>query len=119
MPWSDGDWNVQVRKGVLELCILDLIGRGPRYGYEIVQELSRSAPLAAAEGTVYPLLRRLRHSGWLEGFWQESEAGPPRQYYRLTADGRRALQSMRRDWKALADAVRSNAIGEVASDASA
>jgi len=107
------EWNAQVRKGLLELCVLGLIARGPRYGYDIVQDLAAAAPLAAAEGTVYPLLRRLKQSGWVETYWQESEAGPPRQYYRVTAAGRRALQQMRRGWRALVDAVDSYVGSEV------
>lgn len=111
--WSGLDWNVEVRKGVLELCILGLLARGPSYGYEIVQALSVSRPLAAAEGTVYPLLRRLREAGSLGAYWQESDAGPPRQYYRITPEGRRRLAMMRRDWKTLVEAVDSYTVEEV------
>lgn len=107
------DWNVQLRKGVLELCVLALIGTGPRYGYDIVQQLGAVAPIAAAEGTVYPLLRRLRQAGWVDAYWHASQAGPPRQYYRLTGQGRAVLGAMRRDWAALVDAVSEFVSGEV------
>lgn len=100
------DWQSQIRRGVLEFCILALIEEGPRYGYEIVTHLARVDQLAAGEGTVYPLLRRLRKDGWLETFWQESTAGPPRQYYQLTAQGRQVLAAMRLEWGELVDAVR-------------
>jgi PadR family transcriptional regulator PadR len=122
VPWADGeraDWNAQVRKGVLSLCALGLIARGHRYGYEIVQELALAEPLAAAEGTVYPLLRRLKQAGWLETYWRESDAGPPRQYYRITPDGRRVLQQMRRSWRELAEAVALYAEEEAGSHARA
>lgn len=99
------EWNSQVRRGVLELCILSLIEQSPRYGYEIVTELAKAPPLAAGEGTIYPLLRRLKKDGWLETFWQESAAGPPRQYYRLTTAGLQGLQAMRSEWTTLVSSV--------------
>lgn len=99
------EWQSQVRRGVLELCILALIEAGPRYGYEIVTQLAEIPQLAAGEGTVYPLLRRLKKDGWLETFWQESASGPPRQYYRLTAVGLTALGAMRLEWTALVAGV--------------
>lgn len=99
------EWQSQLRRGVLELCILSLIAGGPCYGYEIVSHLAKTPALAAGEGTVYPLLRRLKQDGWLETYWQESGTGPPRQYYRLTAAGAAALATMRREWRELVAAV--------------
>lgn len=99
------DWVSQLRRGVLELCILSLIEQGPQYGYEIVTRLAETPQLAAGEGTIYPLLRRLKKEAWLETFWQESAAGPPRQYYRLTASGAEGLQRMRSEWSQLVGAV--------------
>jgi PadR family transcriptional regulator PadR len=99
------EWNSQLRRGVLELSILALIDQGPQYGYEIVTRLAAVPQLAAGEGTVYPLLRRLKKDGVLETFWQESAAGPPRQYYKLTARGQEALSGMRREWQQLIQAV--------------
>lgn len=99
------DWISQVRRGVLELCILGLIEGTPRYGYEIVTQLAAVPSLAAGEGTVYPLLRRLKQAGRLETYWQESEAGPPRQYYKLSAQGTAALAAMRQEWRELTGAV--------------
>lgn len=75
------------------------------YGYEIVTTLEAWAPLAAGENTVYPLLRRLKSDGQLETFMADSPAGPPRQYYRLTAQGRRRLQALEKEWDELARAV--------------
>ncbi|MHB9146695.1 MAG: PadR family transcriptional regulator [Symbiobacteriia bacterium] len=99
------DWISQLRRGVLELCILALIEQAPRYGYEIVTGFAVVPTLAAGEGTIYPLLRRLKQAGRLETYWQESEAGPPRQYYKLSAGGEAALAAMRREWQELTGAV--------------
>ena len=102
------DWLAQVRRGLLELCVLALIDHEPTYGYEIVTRLARTPQLAAGEGTVYPLLRRLRRDGLLATQWKESDAGPPRQYYELTAAGRQHLETLHHDWAAIVDAVRIN-----------
>jgi PadR family transcriptional regulator, regulatory protein PadR len=99
------DWNSQLRRGLLEFCILALIEQEPRYGYEIVTRLAEAPQLAAGEGTIYPLLRRLKKDGLVETFWVESAAGPPRQYYRLMAPGQEALGSMRSEWRQLVAAV--------------
>jgi PadR family transcriptional regulator PadR len=105
-PGTDGEWSSQLRRGVLELCILAIIERGESYGYEIVTELGEAPQLAAGEGTVYPLLRRLKKDGLVETFWQESASGPPRQYYRITTRGTSALGLMRRQWEALLEAMK-------------
>jgi len=99
------DWTSQLRRGVLELCVLQMLRRGPSYGYEIVSTLNALGPLSAGENTVYPLLRRLRADGLLETFVRESPNGPPRQYYRLTAAGRRQLAALSKEWDAMAAAV--------------
>jgi PadR family transcriptional regulator PadR len=98
-------WNSQIRRGVLELCILAILEEGPSYGYGIVTRLSASR-LALGEGTVYPLLRRLRRDGHLETTWQESDAGPPRQYYRLSPAGQEYLNLLRGEWRELVGTVR-------------
>ena len=110
-----GDWTSQLRRGVLELCILRLLRHRASYGYEIVTTLDALGPLAAGENTVYPLLRRLKADGYLETFTRDSPAGPPRQYYRLTPDGRRRLGAIEKDWSEMVRAVeRATAKGEVA-----
>ena len=110
-----GDWTSQLRRGVLELCILRLLRHRPSYGYEIVTTLDALGPLAAGENTVYPLLRRLKADRYLETFTRESPAGPPRQYYRLTADGRRRLAAIEKEWTDMVHAVeRAVDKGEVA-----
>jgi PadR family transcriptional regulator PadR len=93
-----GDWTTQLRRGVLELAILSQLEQSVSYGYEIATRLASVPQLAAGEGTVYPLLRRLRRDGLLETYWQESAEGPPRQYYRLTAAGRRRLRTIEQEW---------------------
>jgi PadR family transcriptional regulator PadR len=100
-----GDWTSQLRRGVLELCLLRLLERAPSYGYEIVTALAARRSLAAGENTIYPLLRRLRSDGLLAAFSQASPAGPPRQYYRLTPAGRRRLEALTDEWQAMAAAV--------------
>jgi len=100
-----GDWTSQLRRGVLELCILRLLASAPNYGYEIVTALDAFGPLAAGENTVYPLLRRLKADGLLETFMQDSPSGPPRQYYRVTRLGRERLGAIEQEWMAMTDAV--------------
>ena len=102
---STGEWTSQLRRGVLEFCILQVLGRAPSYGYEIVTTLNELGPLAAGENTVYPLLRRLKADGLLETFTHKSPAGPRRQYYRLTAAGRRRVTALSRKWAAMVSAV--------------
>jgi PadR family transcriptional regulator PadR len=101
----NGDWGTQLRRGVIELCILAIIERQPSYGYQIVTEMSAAPQLASGEGTIYPLLRRLKHDGYVETYWEESDAGPPRQYYRVTPRGRTALRTMRAEWDTLVEAM--------------
>ena len=99
------EWAAQLRRGVLELCILSIIDREPTYGYQIVSEMAASRQLAAAGGTIYPLLRRLKRDGLVETTWEESAAGPPRQYYRLTPPGHARLCEMRTEWRGLVAAM--------------
>lgn len=99
---ESADWIAQLRRGVLELCILRLLARAPNYGYEIVSSLERYPSLASNENTIYPLLRRLRHDGALEMFTRDSPAGPARRYYRCTREGKRRLDQLERDWTAMA-----------------
>lgn len=100
-----GEWTSQLRRGVLELCVLKLLRDEASYGYEIVTTLEALGPLAAGENTVYPLLRRLKSDGHLETFTAESPAGPPRQYYRMTATGLQRLAALEAEWGAMVRAV--------------
>lgn len=91
---SMDNWAVQVRKGVLELAILNAIGVRRRYGYELVKELVDSPVLGVTEGTVYPLLSRLRVQGLIATELEESSGGPARKYYVLSRSGKKTLERM-------------------------
>ena len=91
-------WEVQLRKGCLELAILGTLWEGRRYGLDILRCLERRSDLVVSEGTVYPLLSRLKSEGLLESEWVEAEAGHPRKYYRLTPTGRRRATQMAKLW---------------------
>jgi PadR family transcriptional regulator PadR len=95
----------QLRKGVLEYCVLSLLRDGPRYGTELLGELAATGTLATSQGTVYPLLARLRREELVATDWRESPTGPPRRYYELTAAGRTALTEFADVWRDFADAV--------------
>ena len=94
-----------LRRGTLEFCVLALLSDGERYGVELVRRLGAETSLTTTEGTLYPMLSRLRRAGWVATTWQESPAGPPRRYYSLTGDGRAALAHFRAQWAAFRDAV--------------
>ena len=95
----------QLRRGTLEYCVLALLRHEPRYGFDLVRELSEADGLLTSEGTIYPLLSRLRKDGLVTTTWQESDAGPPRRYYALTTDGRAALERFVVDWRRFRDGV--------------
>ena len=94
----------QMRKGILEFCILSIIRRGEAYPSDIVEEM-RSANLNILEGTLYPLLTRLKNAGMLGYRWEESTSGPPRKYYALTKDGIKFYEQLRATWDELSKAV--------------
>ncbi len=95
----------QMRKGLLEYCVMALLVQQPRYGYELVQELAKVDGMLTTEGTIYPLLGRLRRERLVAAEWRESSGGPPRKYYRLTSEGNRALAGFRQQWATLRSAV--------------
>ena len=100
------EWRSQIKRGTLEFCILLLIDKKPRYGYELISTLERSPIVATKESTIYPLLRRLQKDGCLTASWQETAEGlPPRKYYALTDAGREYLAAMRREWADLRAAI--------------
>ncbi|MFC8076662.1 PadR family transcriptional regulator [Streptomyces sp. NPDC057307] len=88
----------QLRRGVLQFCVLALLRDHEKYAFELVRELCDAHGLATSEGTIYPLLSRLRKEGWVNTVWKESETGPPRRYYTLTATGRAALTDFAGEW---------------------
>lgn len=97
-PESADKWEIQLRKGSLELAILAALWGGRLYGLEILRHLESGSDLVVAEGTVYPLLTRLRALGLVESEWVESDSGHPRKYYTLTAAGRERALEMGRTW---------------------
>lgn len=101
------DWKAQIKRGTLELCILSMIHKKPTYGYEMISALEQYPILTAKENTIYPLLRRLMKEGFVDSYWQESNAGlPPRKYYEMTDKGRDYLAAISQEWVDLVDAIR-------------
>ena len=96
--------QVQLRKGVLELCILNIISRGEVYTSDMIQELTH-AKMMVVEGTLYPLLTRLKNTGYLDYKWVESPSGPPRKYYMLTETGSRFLNELGNTWLEMSSSV--------------
>ena len=95
----------ELRRGVLEYCVLASVRNEELYSFEIVRLLSDAGELVSSEGTMYPLLSRLRRDGLVAATWRESDAGPPRRYYRITAGGRRALDAFVAEWTRFRSAV--------------
>jgi PadR family transcriptional regulator PadR len=95
----------QMRKGTLQYCVLALLADEERYGFDLVRALAETDGMVTSEGTIYPLLSRLRRDGLVETTWRESTSGPPRRYYRLTKAGRAALQAFKDEWGRFRDAV--------------
>lgn len=96
--------KAQMRKGVLEYCILTILSRGDAYTSDIITDM-KEARIIVVEGTLYPLLTRLKNAGLLSYRWEESTQGPPRKYYELTDRGREFLQELDNSWKELVDSV--------------
>lgn len=94
----------QMRRGVLELCILSIVSEKEAYPSDIIQEL-KASKLIVVEGTLYPLLSRLKDQGLLQYNWRESSMGPPRKYYSITDTGREFLSSLLSTWEHLVEAV--------------
>ncbi len=96
--------KAQMRKGMLEFCTLLIISRDKVYASDILKELKR-ADLLVVEGTLYPLLNRLKTDGLLDYDWKESVSGPPRKYYTLTAKGKEKLTHLKVTWKSLVESI--------------
>ena len=96
--------QVQMRKGILEYCILHIISRGEVYASDMLDELT-AARMIVVEGTLYPLLTRLKNSGLLEYKWVESKSGPPRKYYKLTDGGTNFLKGLADTWNDLVNST--------------
>ena len=96
--------KAQMRKGVLEFCILSILSAGEAYPSEIIEKL-KEGKLIVVEGTLYPLLTRLKTAGLLKYRWEESKSGPPRKYYELTVNGGLFLKELESTWNDLVKAV--------------
>lgn len=94
----------QMRKGMLEYCILSILKNGETYASSLIAEL-KEAKMIVVEGTLYPLLTRLKNQGYLTYRWEESKQGPPRKYYSLTEQGILALEAMDSAWKDVEDSI--------------
>lgn len=103
--------EVQLKKGVLGLCVLALLSKADSYAYEIASKLAKAIDMG--EGTIYPLMRRMQSDGQVETYLVESQAGPPRKYYRLTEAGRSSFTAQKAEWAAFSSAVE-NILGAAA-----
>ncbi|MEO5981754.1 MAG: PadR family transcriptional regulator [Pedococcus sp.] len=104
VPGDDGILT-HLRRGALEYCVLAMLTEQELYGLDIARRLTADGVLMASEGTLYPLLARLRKAGLVDSSWRESVEGPPRRYYALTGAGTEALVAFKRTWKPFRDAV--------------
>jgi PadR family transcriptional regulator PadR len=95
--------QIQLKKGVLEMCVLALLSRGDNYAYEIASRMAEAVGMG--EGTIYPLMRRMQDDGLVSTYLVEAPGGPPRKYYRLTETGRKTLKAQREEWKSFMTAV--------------
>ena len=96
--------KAQMRKGILEYCILSVLSRNSCYASDIIKEL-KEAEVIFVEGTLYPLLTRQKNAGLLSYRWEESQQGPPRKYYELTDEGRKYLAELDKSWQELVESV--------------
>ena len=103
--------DTQIKKGLLDLCVLSFLIDKDMYGYEIVQSISKS--IEVSEGTIYPILRRLSKEGYFETYIVESNEGPARKYYRITSSGKTQLRFLKSEWIEYRDEVDKIIIGGV------
>ncbi len=96
--------KAQMKKGILEMCILSILKNKEAYPSDIIDEL-RKAKLLVVEGTLYPLLTRLKKAGLLSYRWEESTSGPPRKYYIITDEGKAALDELKMSWNELTESI--------------
>lgn len=99
------NWRIQLRKGLLELCILNLLAQGEAHGYEMVKRLKQAGGVGIREGTIYPVLARLQTDGLVARRAEASSEGPPRKYFRLTSPGRTAVAAMNEHWKEISQSI--------------
>lgn len=105
VPTEARNTLTELRRGVLQYCVLAVVRHEESYAFDIVRQLSGEGELLTSEGTIYPLLSRLRRDDLVTTTWRESDAGPPRRYYRITDAGCRALDGFASDWARFRTAV--------------
>jgi len=96
--------QIQLKKGVLEMCVLALLSKGDNYAYDIASRMADAVGMG--EGTIYPLMRRMQNEGLVSTYLRESDSGPPRKYYSITKAGLNALKTQVQDWVAFETAVK-------------
>ena len=95
--------SIQLKKGALQLCVLSLLAKKDMYGFELVGTIS--AFVTISEGTIYPLLKRIKDEGYVTTYLQESQEGPPRKYYSITSHGRTTLNTLQEEWLSLVEGI--------------
>lgn len=106
--------NSQLKRGTLELCVLSTLDGGDCYGYELVNKISQC--MHVTEGTIYPLMKRLKESDTIDSYIVESSEGPPRKYYKLTDTGKEELERLKNEWFEFVDSVNNLLKGVVNND---
>lgn len=99
------NWQTQLRKGMLDIVILNLLSHGPCHGYEMVQRMKKIQGLKIREGNVYPILARLQEDGLIESYTEQSTDGPPRKYFKVTPSGQQTLSDMNAHWEQMIDSI--------------
>ncbi|MDH4203726.1 MAG: PadR family transcriptional regulator [Phycisphaerae bacterium] len=99
------NWQTQLRKGMLDIVILNLLSHGPCHGYEMVQRMKKIEGLKIREGNVYPILARLEEEKLVENYTEPSADGPPRKYFKLTGAGAEILNQMNGHWEQMIDSI--------------
>lgn len=103
--------NIQLKKGALDLCVLSLLHKSDKYGYELVSKISEKIEIS--EGTMYPLLKRIHDDGYVSTYLKESNQGPPRKYYRLTDQGKLKRDILEKEWYKFINGVESIIKGDM------
>jgi PadR family transcriptional regulator PadR len=103
---NEENFRSQMKKGILELCVLKIVQFQECYASNISERLKK-ADLLVVEGTLYPLLTRMKNAGWIQYRWEESKSGPPRKYYQITDEGVSILEKLEKEWDSLTQSIQS------------
>ncbi len=114
MNIQNDSWTTQLKKGVFELAILLLVRKKAMYGYELTSQLNQYSLFTLADGSIYPILKRMGKNNWVTSYWQESENGPRRKYYQITEEGEKIVQQRLNYHKKLYEALESLKEGKYA-----